>query len=98
MRIFIGEEDRFEKRPLFEALVEALRSNGIAGATVLKGIEGYGARRELHAARSVDFSSNLPVVIEVAETAEKIRSLVPLLRSMIAEGLITLETIRFAHR
>lgn len=97
MRIFIDEEDRWGKRSLFEAIVETLRSEGIAGATVLKGIEGFGARRELHAARSIDFSSNLPVVIEVAESGEKIRALIPALQSMIAEGLITLEKIRIAR-
>jgi PII-like signaling protein len=93
MRIFVDEADRSGKRPLYVAIVEELRRNGFAGATVLKGIEGFGAHREVHAARSVDFSSNLPVVIEVAEEEEKIRAIVPALEAMIPEGLITLERI-----
>lgn len=75
MRIFLDEADRHGKRPLFVAIVEELRRNGFAGATVLKGIEGYGLRREVHTLRSVDLSSNLPVLIEVAETDEKVQSI-----------------------
>ena len=93
MRIFVDEADRNGKRPLYAAIVEELRRNGFAGATVLKGIEGFGAHREVHAARSVDFASNLPVVIEVAEDEEKVRTIVPILTAMIPEGLITLERI-----
>lgn len=94
MRIFIDESDRYENQPLFMAVVEELRQHGFAGATVLKGIEGYGARGQVHAARSFDFSTNLPVVIEVAEDEAKIEAIVPRLRAMIPEGLITLEKIR----
>lgn len=93
MRIFVDEADRIGKRPLYAAIVEELRRNGFAGATLLKGIEGFGAHREVHAARSVDYASNLPVIVEVAAEEEKIRAIVPLLRSMIPEGLITLERI-----
>ncbi len=93
MRIFLGEGDRRDNSPLYAAIVEELRSNGFAGATVLKAIEGFGAHREIHAARSVDFSGNLPVVIEVAEAEEKVRAVVPALIAMIPEGLITLERI-----
>jgi PII-like signaling protein len=93
MRIFVGEADRHGKRPLYAAIVEELRRNGFAGATVLKAIEGFGAHRELHAARSIDFAGNLPVVIEVAEAEEKVRAIVPALAAMIPEGLITLERI-----
>lgn len=93
MRIFVDEADRSGKRPLYAAIVEELRRNGFSGATVLKGIEGFGAHREIHAARSVDFASNLPVVIEVADEEDKIRAIVPVLSAMIPEGLITLERI-----
>ena len=93
MRIFVDEADRSGKQPLYAAVVEALRRNGLAGAIVLKGIEGFGAHREIHAARSVDFASNLPVVIEVAESEEKIRAMVPVLTALVAEGLITLERV-----
>lgn len=93
MRIFVGEGDRRGKRPLYAAIVEELQRNGFAGATVLKAIEGFGAHRELHAARSVDFSADLPVVIEVADAEEKVRAIVPALSAMIPEGLITLERV-----
>ena len=93
MRIFVDEANRAGKRPLFEAIVEALRQNGFAGATVLKGIAGFGTHRSVHAARSIDYSTNLPVVIEVAEEEEKVRATLPLLQAMIPEGLITLERI-----
>jgi uncharacterized protein len=93
MRIFVDEADRHGKRPLYAAIVEELQRNGFAGATVLKAIEGFGAHRELHAARSIDFAGNLPVVIEVAEAEEKVRAIVPALTTMIPEGLITLERI-----
>jgi PII-like signaling protein len=94
LRIFVNEEDRWENRPLYMALVEALRVSGVTGASVLKGIEGYGASGRLHAARSIDYSSNLPVLIEVADSDESIRAVLPKLRAMIAEGLLTTETIR----
>lgn len=94
MRIFVDEADRFGKRPLFMAIVDELQADGFGGATVLKGIEGYGSHREVHAIRSIDFSTNLPVLIEVAESDDRIRSIIPRLQEMIPEGLITLEKIR----
>jgi uncharacterized protein len=94
MRIFLDEADRHGRRPLFVAIVEELHRNGFAGATVLKGIEGYGLHRKVHTIRSFDLSTNLPVLIEVAETDEKVQSLIPRLREMIPDGLITLEKIR----
>lgn len=97
MRIFVNEADRHDETPLFMAIVEELRRNDFAGATVLKGIEADGAHREVHAARGFEFSTNLSVVIEVAETEEKVRSMIPKLRDMIPEGLITLVKIRMKH-
>jgi len=93
MRVFVDEAERCGKQPLYVAIVEALRQNGFAGATVLKGIEGFGRHRAVSAARSVDFASNLPVLIEVAESEEKVGAIVPTLTAMIPEGLITLERI-----
>ena len=93
MRIFVDEGDRFDKRPLYMAIVEELRRNGFGGATVLKGIEGFGSHRELHAARSFDLSTNLPVLVEVAASEADIHAMIPRLREMIPEGLITLERI-----
>lgn len=94
LRIFVDEEDRLHGKPLYEAIVEALRENGFAGATVLKGIAGFGNHKRLHSARVVDFSSNLPVLIEVLDREEKIRSFIPTLHEMVNEGLITLESVQ----
>jgi uncharacterized protein len=94
LRIFIDEEDRVRGKPLYAAIVEALRADGFAGATVLKGIEGYGSHKTVHSARVFDFSTNLPVLIEVFEGEEKIVSFIPTLREMIGEGLITLENVQ----
>lgn len=94
MRIFIGEDDRVEGRPLYVSIVEALRSRGLAGATVRKAIGGFGRHHTIHSARSVEYSSNLPVVIEVLDSQAKIDDAVAFLRQMIAEGLVTLERVR----
>lgn len=94
MRIFVDEDAHFEGTPLFIAIVEELRRHGFGGATVLKGIEGFGAHEHVHSARAVDTLPSLPVLLEVAESEEKIRSIVPRLREMISDGLITLERIQ----
>lgn len=75
------------------ALVEALKAAGFAGATVLKGIEGFGVHKTVHAARNFDQSTNLPTLIEVIEEEAKILAFLPTLRSMVSEGLITLENL-----
>jgi uncharacterized protein len=94
LRIFVDEGDRWNGQPLYAAIVEALKADGFAGATVLKGIEGFGARKAVHSARTVDFSTNLPVLIEVLESEEKIIAFIPKLREMMREGLITLENVQ----
>jgi uncharacterized protein len=94
LRIFVDEEDRWHGKPLYAAIVEALRSAGFTGATVLKGIEGYGASKAVHSARTFDVSTNLPILIEVMEQAEKVTAFMPTLRDMIGEGLITLENVQ----
>lgn len=94
LRIFVDEGDRWNGQPLYVAIVEALKADGFAGATVLKGIEGFGARKAVHSARTVDFSTNLPVLIEVLESEEKIIAFIPKLREMMREGLITLENVQ----
>ena len=93
MRIFVDEDARYEGAPLFTAIVEELRKCEFGGATVLKGIEGFGSHEHVHSARSVDTVPSLPVLLEVAESEEKIRSIVPRLREMISDGLITLERV-----
>jgi PII-like signaling protein len=91
MRIFIGESDRHERRPLYEALLELFRSEGCAGATVLKGAAGFGASSILHSDRLLRFSSDLPVVVEVVDSRAKLDTLLPRLDTMLKGGLVTLE-------
>jgi PII-like signaling protein len=93
LRIFIGESDKHGRKPLYQAIVEMLREEGMAGATVLRGIEGFGATSHLHTARILRLSEDLPIVIEVADTAEKIEAIMPKLDGMVTEGLVTLERV-----
>lgn len=93
LRIFVGERDRWEGQPLYTAIVQKLRAAGISGATVFKGIESYGSHSVLHAARVVDIAADLPVLIEVVDSEERIRDLMPMLDAMIPEGLVTLENV-----
>lgn len=93
LRIFIGETDKHGHRPLYQAIVEMLRTEGLAGATVFRGIEGFGAHSRLHTARILRLSEDLPVVIEVADTAERIEEIMPRLDEMVGEGLMTIEPI-----
>jgi PII-like signaling protein len=93
LRIFVDEEDRYDGKPLYMAIVEALKAAGFTGATVLKGIEGYGIHKTVHAARTFDLSTNLPILIEVIEEEARVMAFLPTLRAMIAEGLITLENL-----
>lgn len=95
MRIFIGESDRSQGphkgRHLYEAILELLRARGFAGATVLRGVAGFGASAKVHTDKIMRLSLDLPIVIEVVDTEERIRELLPELDSMIGGGLITLE-------
>lgn len=91
MRVFIGESDKFHGRPLYEALVELFRSKGMAGATVLRGVAGFGAASTLHTDKVLRLSLDLPIIIEVVETQEAIDAILPELDKMIGGGLITLE-------
>ncbi|MFA7403701.1 MAG: DUF190 domain-containing protein [Pelobacteraceae bacterium] len=100
MRIFIGESDRFEHKPLYESLVELLRSEGFAGATVLRGICGFGANRVYHTQKLLDLSADLPLVVEVIDSQEKIDAIMPRIDAMMGGGMITLEkatVIRYRH-
>lgn len=93
LRIFIGESDRWHHQPLYEAIVLKARELGLAGATVLRGPMGYGASSRLHTAKILRLSIDLPVVIEMVDTEEKINLLLPHLEEMVQEGLVTLETV-----
>jgi uncharacterized protein len=100
MRIFIGEGDRYEHKPLYEALVEMLRNEGFAGATVLRGVCGFGANRVYHTQKLLDLSADLPLVVEVVDTEEKINAIMPRIDAMMGGGMITLEkvtVIRYRH-
>lgn len=94
MRIFIGESDKHEGRPLYEVLVERFRQRGLAGATVLRGIAGFGASSVLHTHKVLRLSVDLPLVIEVVEAEETLQALLPELDALIGGGLITLERVR----
>lgn len=93
LRVFIGESDRFEGKPLYEAIVQRVRELGMAGATVLRGIEGFGAHSVVHKAMLLEMSADLPIVIEIVDTDEKIRLLLPHLEGMVREGMITMEYV-----
>ncbi len=99
VRIYIGESDQWHGRPLYQQIVEKLRGRGIAGATVLRGIEGYGAKAHLHTTRILRLSEDLPVLIEVVDQEDRIRAILPELDTMVGDGLITLEPIEvIVHR
>ena len=93
LRIFIGENDRHEGLPLYEWIVRQARENGLAGATVLRGLEGYGAHSRLHKAKILRLSSDLPLVVEIVDTEEKIQSFLPLIDDAVGEGLATVERV-----
>jgi len=94
LRIFIGESDRWEGKPLYEAVVLKAREAGLAGATVLRGMEGFGAKSRIHTARILRLSEDLPIIVEIVDSAEKIAAILPELDRMVGEGLITLENVR----
>lgn len=97
LRIFIGESDRWEHRPLFEAIVLKARECRLAGATVLRGPMGFGAASRIHTAKILRLSTDLPIVIEIVDSEEKVDGFLPELERMIGGGLVTLEKIKVIH-
>jgi PII-like signaling protein len=93
LRIFLGESDKHEGRPLYEWLVLKAREAGLAGATVLRGIEGFGAHSRLHTAKILRLSEDLPIVVEIVDLAEKIEAFLPTVDGAIGEGLATVEKV-----
>jgi hypothetical protein len=91
MRIFLGEMDKKDRRPLYEVLIEMFRQEGFAGATIVKGIAGFGASSVYHSNKILRLSEDLPIVIEVVESQEKIDSIMPRIEAMMSGGMITLE-------
>lgn len=94
LRIFIGEMDSYKGKPLYEVIVLKARELDIAGATVVRGIMGYGAKSRVHTLKILRLSEDLPVVIEIVDVEEKIEKLLPFLDETVREGLITLEKVR----
>ena len=94
LRVFIGESDRFEGKPLYRALVERARKEGIAGATVLRGIEGFGASSHLHTSRILRLSEDLPIVVEIVDTPEHIERILPIIDAMVGDGMVTVERVQ----
>jgi uncharacterized protein len=94
LRVFIGESDTWHGRPLYEEIVKRVREEGLAGATVIRGIEGFGADSRLHTSRILRLSEDLPVVIEIVDTAEQIDRVVPILDEMVGEGMVTVEKVQ----
>ena len=93
LRIFVGEADRHEGVPLYEWLVRQARGEGLAGATVLRGLEGFGAHSVVHRARVLALSPDLPIVVEIVDTLDKIEAFLPIVDAAVAEGLATLEKV-----
>ena len=97
LRIFIGEADRHEGHPLHEAIVLKARELHLAGATVLRGAIGFGASSRLHTSKILRLSADLPLVIEIVDSEEKIQAFLPVLDAMMGGGLVTLEKVRVLH-
>lgn len=100
VRIYVGEADRWHGKSLYNAIVERARREGLAGATVTRGIEGFGAHSRIHTASILRLSEDLPIKIEIIDTAERIERFLPLLDEMVGEGLITVqdcEIVKYVH-
>lgn len=94
LRVFVGESDRHDGRPLYQAIVEEARRAGLAGATVLRGLMGYGATSRLHTVKVLRISEDLPLVIEMVDSEAKIEAFLPTLGRLAPEGLVTIEKVR----
>ncbi len=92
-RIYIGESDTWHGKPLYEAIVHLLRDRGLAGATVIRGIEGFGAKHHLHTTRILSLTTDLPVLIEIVDQEDRLRAILPEIDAMVGDGLITLERV-----
>ena len=97
LRIFVGESDRWQHKPLYEAIVLAAREAHLAGATVLRGPMGFGKSSHLHTSKILRLSEDLPLVIEIVDSEEKINAFLPVLDKMIGGGLVTLEKVQVIH-
>ena len=94
LRIFIGESDHWHGKPFYEALILKAREMGLAGATMMRGLMGYGANSRIHTAKLLRLSEDLPVVVEIVDSEEKISAFLPVIDEMVQEGLVTLEAVK----
>src|SRR6476619_1612323 len=97
LRIFVGESDRSGHKPLYEVIVLKAREAGLAGATVVRGVMGFGKNSVLHTAKILRLSEDLPMVVDIVDSQEKIEACLPTLDGLIADGLVTLERVRVVH-
>ena len=94
LRIFVGELDTYQGRPLYQWLIEEAKRQGLAGATALRGLEGFGVHNQLHTAKVLELSVDLPIVVEIIDSEERIDAFMPRVDAAIGEGLATLERVR----
>lgn len=97
LRIFIGESDRHGQHPLYEAIVLKARETGLAGATVVRGVMGFGKNSVIHTAKILRLSEDLPMVIEIVDSPDKVEAFLPALDEMITDGLVTMEKVKVLH-
>jgi uncharacterized protein len=97
LRVFVGESDKHGHVPLYEAIVSKARETGLAGATVLRGVMGFGRHSVMHTAKILRLSEDLPMIVEIVDSLEKIEAFLPILDTMVPEGLVTLEQVRVIH-
>jgi uncharacterized protein len=97
LRVFVGESDRHGHVPLYEAIVLKARETGLAGATVLRGVMGFGRHSVMHTAKILRLSEDLPIIVEIVDSLEKIETFLPILDTMVSEGLVTLEQLRIIY-
>src|SRR6478609_4871069 len=97
LRIFTGENDKFDGRPLYEAIVRKARELHLAGATVLRGPMGFGRHSRVHTAKLLELSTDLPIVIEIVDAEDKVEAFLPTIDELVTEGLVTLEAVRMVR-
>jgi PII-like signaling protein len=97
LRIYIGESDKWQGRPLSTALVERLRAEGLAGATVIRAVEGFGANSRIHTAHILRLSEDLPLVVECVDRPDRIDAILPVVDEMVGDGMVTIEDVQVVH-
>lgn len=97
LRVIVGESEKFDGRPAYEAIVMKARELNMAGATVTRGVMGYGKTSRIHTAKILEMSADLPMIIEVVDTEDKLANFIPVLEMMMKGGLVTLEKARVIH-